>query len=82
MILQVIALRDAALGAYMRPAFYPSVGVAVRGFTDEVNKQDSPMYAHPEDYAIYHLGTFDDEVGVFKLFPDPIRIGEAVNVKS
>ena len=70
--LVVCAVRDSAVGAFNRPFFVPSIGVANRSFSDEVNRKsdDNPMYAHPDDFELYELGTFDEEAGVFvQMYP-------------
>lgn len=59
----IVAVRDRAVDAFSRPFFVPTVGAAVRSFRDEVNKPDSPMYAHPEDYDLYEIGRFEDNTG-------------------
>ena len=47
MIRSIVAVKDLALGAFLPPFFVPAVGVAVRGFGDEVVKKDSTMFQHP-----------------------------------
>lgn len=65
MLLQIISIYDAALGAYMQPSFVASNGVALRSFSDLVNNPQSEISKHPEDYALYALGTFNDVDGEF-----------------
>lgn len=63
-----VATRDRQLAAYHRPFFVPTKGFAVRSFTDEVNRKaaDNPMFAHPEDYELFHIGYFDEDTGVLE----------------
>lgn len=63
MKLVAVAVKDLAVGAFMRPFFVQSRGVANRSFADEVNNAESPMNKHPEDYELYELGSFDEESG-------------------
>lgn len=74
----VFSVRDRALNGFMRPFVAPAVGIAVRSFADEVNKQDSPMFAHPDDYDLYELGTFDEETGLIvpRETPRQVAIGK------
>ena len=67
MILQVVAVRDRAADAFMRPFFVPTIGMAVRSFQDEVNRAnpDNSMWVHPEDYDLYSLCQFDEDSGQF-----------------
>lgn len=59
----ILAVRDSAMDAFMNPFAAPAVGLASRSFSDEVNKSDSPMYGHPEDYDLFELGEFDQQSG-------------------
>lgn len=64
----VVAVYDSALDAYSRPFFVPTTQVAVRTFSDEVNRVavDNPLSSHPDDYSLYVLANFDDHLGVFE----------------
>lgn len=80
-ILFICAVRDAKLDAFSRPMFVPTLGVALRSFTDEVNRKESELHKHPEDYAMYHLGTFDEDWGKFEsLVPAPKQLALASEV--
>lgn len=59
-VYKVCAIRDRALDAFMQPIFVPSLGLAIRSFSDEVNRPESPMHAHPDDYDLYEIGSYDD----------------------
>lgn len=77
----VLSVYDVKVGAYMRPLFAPAVGAGLRVFADEVNRADSEMAKHPEDYCLYRLGEFDDAVGAFVELPHrPEMIAQAVTV--
>jgi hypothetical protein len=65
----VVSVKDRAIDAYGRPFVVPTTGAAVRSFTDEVNRKESEMNGHPEDYDLYEMGTFCDQTGTF-LPPD------------
>lgn len=56
---------DVKSGLYSRPFPQQNAAVAVRGFKDEVNRQDpaNDMYKHPEDFKLYQHGVFDDQDG-------------------
>lgn len=61
----VVAVKDRAGIAFARPYFVPSLGIAIRSFSDEINRaeKDNPLYMHPDDYDLYELGTYDDSTG-------------------
>lgn len=76
MILQVVAIKDNAAAAFQRPAFAQHIGTAMRSFADETNRadRDNPMYQHPEDFELYHLGTYDDDTGRFENLAFPVQL--------
>lgn len=80
MKLIIFSVRDSALNAFLRPFYVPAVGAAVRGFSDEVNRKDSEMFKHPEDYELFEMGTFDEESGDFELLDKPRSVGRAKDV--
>lgn len=65
MKLQVFAVKDRALEAHMTPWFAQTTGQAIRMFSDEINNPQSPMNKHPDDYDLWHLGSWDDKTGNF-----------------
>lgn len=64
-VLVVVAVMDRAVQGFGRPIYVPSLGVALRSFSDEVNRKgaDNQMSQHPEDFDLYELCKFDDETG-------------------
>lgn len=63
----VCAVYDSKLGAYSRPMFVPSKGVAIRSFQDEIRREerDNVMFNHPDDFSLHCLAFFEDDTGVF-----------------
>lgn len=64
----VVAVWDSAVQAYNRPFYVPATQLAVRSFTDEVNRQDekNPMFGHPDDFELRLLATFEEDSGKFE----------------
>jgi hypothetical protein len=67
MNLKVFAVRDRATVQFGTPMFLVSDGQAIRSFGDEVNRKsaDNNLNAHPEDFDLYKLGSYDTETGLF-----------------
>lgn len=85
MIYQVVAIYDTAAETYGRPAFVAHKNQAIRSFRDEVLREDSnnDLHKHPEDFILYHLGSFDDNNAKFTSHPKPellIRGLDIVNI--
>lgn len=79
MILKIVAVRDRAADVFGQPYFVASLGAAIRSFGDEVNRkaENNPLNAHPEDFDLYELGSYNDELGSFETFqPRQIAIGK------
>ena len=63
----VVSVKDRAAEVFNRPFFVPHRNVAIRDFTDEVNRvaADNQLNKHPDDFDLYLLGQFDDSKGTF-----------------
>lgn len=73
MIRVICAVRDRATVSFGQPIFVVALGEAHRSFVDEVNRDGSPFNAHPEDYDLYELGTYDDGIGRIVMLPEGPR---------
>lgn len=84
MKLFVLAVRDRAAGQYQPPFVSPAIGVAVRSFGDEINRQaqDNPLYLHPSDFSLHHLGGFDNETGEFSLLEKPLPVADGKTLST
>lgn len=82
----IVSIRDRAADAYGRPAFMATEGIAIRSFSDEVNNkyESNQMYAHPDDFDLFLLGTYDDSNGAFDLLDSPkqICLGKQVKIRD
>lgn len=65
MILKSFALFDLKSGAFSTPFFFPATGLAVRAIQDLANDRTTTVGRHPEDFALYELGSFNDGSGQF-----------------
>jgi len=80
----VFAISDRAVKAYNRPFYGPTTTWGIRSFYDEVNRadKDNLAYAHPEDYELHMLGTFDDETGRFNQENGPTVIARGKEARG
>jgi hypothetical protein len=80
----ICTVKDRAADAYGRPMFVPSAGVAIRSFSDEINRNnaDNQLFNHPDDFDLYELGEFDDNSGLFSLHEQPklLSLGKQVKI--
>lgn len=77
------AIRDNAIEAFNRPFFVPALGLAIRSFQDEVQREapDNPMFGHSRDFSLYELGTFDESSGRFESLDIPRNVVRGDEVK-
>lgn len=71
------SVRDAQAELFSRPFYFPTRGMAVRNFMDQCQDKDSPMRRHPDDFALYQVGEFDDNAGVFLAMDSPHLLYQA-----
>lgn len=79
MKLNVYAIFDQKAANFGVPFFLNNNAIAIRGFTDLTNDPKSRVNAHPEDYALYLLGEYDDGTAVI-VTKKPIPLINASNV--
>lgn len=80
MELKIFAIRDTKAGFYSPPFFKQTHTEAERDFREIANDQKSSLNKYPEDFDLYHLGTYDDQSGKMALEPSPVHMLKAVNV--
>lgn len=77
----VCSVYDGAARLYGRPFAVAAAGVAIRTFTDEVNRKDAErgdMARHPDDFDLWVLGSFDDNSGLLAGEPTLLIRGKDV----
>lgn len=64
----VVAVRDQKADAFGHPWYAQTLPMAIRHFSDAVNTSDETNLwrKHPEDFALFKLGTFDTHTGLFE----------------
>jgi len=65
---ELFAIFDAAAERYIDPFPAPTLQVAIRGFQEACESDGHQFKKFPEDYALYHIGEFDAELGVLTGF--------------
>lgn len=82
MITSVFAVYDMKAKAFMQPFFSPMAATGIRAFSVAVNDPTTLLHKHPEDFVLFHLGSFDDELGRFVPLPTPAQLCMAAAVKG
>lgn len=66
---KVYSIHDTVAGAYNTPFFMHNNGQAMRAFSDNVNASDSIINKHPEQFALFQIGDYDDQTGEITPLP-------------
>lgn len=68
---QIIVTRDIVANVYSNMMQVPHIGGAIRAFGDECRRKEpgNPLAMHPEDYELWHVGEYDDDLGSGTWFP-------------
>lgn len=74
MLLQVFSIFDSATKSWAPPMYSRNNGQMIRDFADAVADSQTKLAKHPMDYALFELGSFDDDKCKFNLHATPIRL--------
>lgn len=61
---EIFAVYDEKAEAFMTPFFLQTIAMAIRAITDCVNDPSHNFGAHPADYTLFHIGTYDTQTSV------------------
>lgn len=81
MKLLAVAIYDAKALGFTQPLFVQALGQAVRSFSDSVNDGKSEFARHPEDYTMFHVGSYDDATGLLEALPTPVSLALGSTLK-
>lgn len=58
--------------------------MAIRSFGDECRRKEpgNALGAHPEDYELWHIGSFDDNTGFFRNLEERKQIAVGANYRD
>jgi len=62
MIHKIYSVYDSKAETYTPPFFQHREAMAIRTFSDCVNDPGHTFGMHPEDYTLFHLGEYDDNL--------------------
>ena len=79
MTTELFSIWDSAAQRYLEPFFAPTIEYAIRQFRQAVNKPDHQFNLYPEDYTLFHVGSFDQEEGQLQPLATPHSLGVAIS---
>jgi len=60
----ICSVRDLAAGVYSAPFTSQNSGTAMRDFAHACKDANSQLSKNPEDFQLFIVGQFDDELGI------------------
>lgn len=82
MILKIFGVYDSKIGTWMQPSMFQHAGQALRAWVELANDPNSMVSKHPQDFAFFELGTFDDEKGVLESLHTPKSLMTGLEAKQ
>lgn len=58
------SIHDNVAGKFLHPAMDSSDAAAMRNFSFSVNNEETLMNFRPNDFDLFEVGSFDDELGM------------------
>lgn len=81
MKLNVYTVYDDAAAAYLQPFFFSTNAQAIRGFSELANDANHAFCKYAGQYTLFHLGSFDQDTGLFDLHATPHMLGKAIEFR-
>lgn len=75
----LVSLRDMVAEAFHAPICTVNVPSALRSLADGI-QNDPAIKAHPADFVLFRLGTFDESSGLISLESSPVRLASAMDL--
>lgn len=75
MLIQVYSLYDTKSCIFTQPSFFPNDATCMRAVQQLVRSTDNQVAQYPSDFIIYHIGEWDDSVGVLASNGAPRNLG-------
>lgn len=79
MIHKLYSVHDAKAELYDPPKAFRSRGLALREFSNAVNKKGHPFNTYPADYHFFEIGEYDDCTAQMKIFDVKENLGCAID---
>lgn len=78
MLMSIYSVYDSGISTWFPPCFVRNKGEILRWWSETANDSQSKISKHPQDYALFELGTWDDEKCKFDFHKAPLSMGLAI----
>lgn len=66
MIINAYVIFDTKAEIYNKPFYFLNDKIALRAAQDLIDDPQTDVHKHPEDFMMFHIGTYEDETAHFK----------------
>ncbi len=81
-VVLLCSIYDSKAEAWLNPMCFQALGQAMRSFSDAVNSNEGDFSRHPEDYTLFHIGSFNVGSGELVVLEAPMVVCLGINVKE
>ncbi len=78
MIQGIFTVYDSKAQAHLAPFLFPHSAMAIRTFCDTLKSPEHKFHHNPQDYTLFHHGSFEDGNAEFTLMSAPKSLGNGV----
>lgn len=68
---EIFSIYDKIAQIYHNPVYLINKGIAIRQAQDQFKNPDSEIAQHPEDFILFHIGTFEDTTAKITMLEIP-----------
>lgn len=79
MLVKVFSIRDSKAEVFNSPFFLPTRAMAIRTFAAETSNSESMISKYPSDFALYEIGSYDDQQGRLEPYDVPVLVNVATD---
>ena len=81
MNLNIYSIKDSKAGTFSQPFYSVNHSTAIRSFNASLQDATNPLSNYPQDFSLYHLGTWEDREARITL-NDVEFVADAVGTKE
>lgn len=82
MRLNMYAVLDTQVQAYLQPFFMRTDNEAIRAIAQVSLQKDHQFCQHPSHFGLFRLGTFDDATGLVDPEAQPMLVGDVLSCRK
>lgn len=79
--MKLYVIYDSKSETYTNPTVNPSRGQALRSFSDAINRGDSVLADHPQDFTLFEIGEWSNETGEGQFYDKKTSVANGLDVK-